>query len=415
MEELPTPHARLDMTASTLPALPFPGPHVTDGPTSKRPLVGVVLGALAGALVGVAIAKFGIFSLPKLSLGPVAKVLFVLVVLVTLSLVTLAHELGHLVGGWIAGYEFNLLIWGPFKLWREQGRLHLGRNRSWSLAGGMALSVPRGTESDNRHAALMVAGGPVASLLLGTVLLLLARPTGALPDAGVVRNLFGVLALGAGFTSLAVGVICLVPMRTSGFLTDGARLLRLARGGDTAVRDRAMMTLVGLATSSVRPRDWPDAVVRDVDATRDGSPLDAAAPLLAYLQALDRGELAVAHARLSRVAESLCVLPPAARGSYDTEMAFYELVVRGDAASAAAWLARTKDSPFEDRLVRPLVERMLRLHSGDAAAGAEVRASLAELRRRSGVDRMRVELIEAAMERADRFAAAEAASRPACR
>jgi hypothetical protein len=302
------------------------------------------------------------------------------------------------VGGWIAGYQFNMLIWGPFKLWREQGRLHLGRNRSWSLAGGMALSVPRDTESDNRHAALMVAGGPVASLLLGAVLLLLARTMGAL-DASVVRSLAGVLALGAGFASLAVGVICLVPMRTSGFLTDGARLLRLARGGDTAVRDRAKMTLAGLATSSVRPREWPETVVRDVDATRDGSPLDAASPLLAYLHALDRGELAVAHARLCRVAESMHVVPPAARGSYDTEMAFYELVVRGDAASAAAWLARTKDSPFDDRLVRPLVERMLRVMSGDEAAGAEVRASLAELGRRSGVDRMRVELVEAAMER----------------
>jgi len=387
------------MTAPALPALPHPAPHVANGPTSKRPIVGVLLGALAGALVGVAIAKSGILSLPKLSLGPVATVLFVLVVVAALSLVTLAHELGHVVGGWIAGYEFNLLIWGPFRLWREQERLHLGRNRSWSLAGGMALSVPRGAESDNRHAALMVAGGPVASFLLGAVLLWLGRSTGAAPDAGVVRSLARVLSLGAGIASLAVGVICLVPMRTSGFLTDGARLLRLARGGDTAVRDRAMMSLVGLATSSVRPRDWPAAAVRDVDATRDGSPLDAAAPLLAYLHALDRGELAVAHARLCRVAESLHAVPPAARGSFDTEMAFYELVVRDDAASAAAWLARTKDSPFDDRLVRPLVERMLRLHSGDSAARADVRASLPELGRRSGVDRMRVELVEAALER----------------
>jgi hypothetical protein len=177
-------------------------------------------------------------------------------------------------------------------------------------------------------------------------------------------------------------------MRTSGFLTDGARLLRLMKGGETARRDRALMTLVGLATSPVRPREWPAAVVRDADGDTDGSPMDAAGPVMSYLHALDLGDVAGAHAHLVRAAGRLAAVPPTARGSFATEMAFYELVVRGDAGRARAWLALDHASPFQDRLVRPVLDALLE-DGGEARA----RALLPELADRSGIDRMRAEQV----------------------
>ncbi|HEX5631964.1 MAG TPA: hypothetical protein VFX50_02010, partial [Gemmatimonadales bacterium] len=259
------------------------------------------------------------------------------------------------------------------------------------------------TRSGNRHAALMVAGGPVTSLVLGAALLLLARQLGGAGSgagSGATGSFGQLLTLAlvtaAGVMSLGVGLITLVPMRTSGFLTDGARLLRLVQGGGTAARDRAMMTLVGLAASPTRPRDWPTSLVRDLDAVQDGTPLDAAGPLLAYLHALDLGEHEAAHASLVRLVQRLDVLPPTARGSYATELAFHELVVRGDRVRARAWLELVKDSPFDDRLLRPILAALVEAPEGDDGARARVEPLVAELAARSGVDRMRAELLRRA-------------------
>jgi hypothetical protein len=258
----------------------------------------------------------------------------------------------------------------------------------------MALAVPDESNGGDRQAAMMILGGPIASLLLGVACLAASRSLlGALASGTVT---FGPLLAAevltfAGIASLGAFAVTMIPSRTGGFLTDGARLVRLLKGGPIAARDRAMMTLVGLSVSAMRPRDWPRTLVQGLSAARDGSPFDSIGPFFAYLAALDAADTSAAHAALTTVHERLETVPAAARGSYATEFAFYELAVRGDRERGRAWLDVYGETAFDDRLVRPM---LVAVADGDRATA---RRLAGEIERRSGTDRMRAELVRAAL------------------
>lgn len=227
----------------------------------------LVLGALFGAaLVSGFLAARGtdtIIERPDLGLG------WTLVLLlggaVTLFLVITAHELGHLLGGRIARFRFLLLVVGPLKVTRSAEGLAFSWNRSLPLAGGLAASGPAPEDLDDlpRRSAYMVLGGPLASLSLGAVAIFAYR---VLADAPAMSTspayvvLVWLVMLG-GATSALVGVTTLIPGRTSGFMTDGARLLQLLRGGPAAEAEIAVQTLVAWSTGGVRPEEWLDDVI----------------------------------------------------------------------------------------------------------------------------------------------------------
>ena len=77
----------------------------------------------------------------------------VLLVVPALLVVILVHELGHVIGGRLAGYAFVMLAVGPVKWVREQGRVRWRWNTSLNAFGGLALMVPAdiGTEPGRRR------------------------------------------------------------------------------------------------------------------------------------------------------------------------------------------------------------------------------------------------------------------------
>jgi hypothetical protein len=383
-----------DMTAPS-PAVPppLPDPVAAPVPSQSSPWSGIGAGLALGAVLGVGAATLDLFGMPPVERSALVTALGALLVVVAVALTTFVHELGHLAGGMLAGWTPHMLIWGPFKFVRERGGWRTERNRSLALAGGMALAVPGDANGGVRQTAMMILGGPVASLLLGVLCLAGSRGVvRAMAGTGDVPRVIAAEALlFAGLASLAAFAATLLMMQTGGFLTDGARLRRILRGGPTADRDRALMTLVGLSVSDRRPREWPRALVAHVRDARDGSPFDAIGPLFAFYHALDTGDPAGAHAAIALVHERMAVVPPAARGSYATEFAFYELAVRGDRARGRAWLDLHGETAFDDRLVRPM---LLAMANGERTRAL---ALAAEIEGRTGADRMRAELARAAL------------------
>lgn len=284
-------------------------------------------------------------------------------------LAILAHEVGHLVGGRLAGFRFYLLVAGPLRVGRDPatGRIRAGLNRDLSLAGGIAGSLPTGTDALPRRLALMVGGGPATSFLLaGAGAALMAGPADGAPP--LLKSMLGMMML----ISFGLGVVTLIPMRFSGFSSDGARLLRLARGGPEAEREAAMLALIAISTAGTAPRDWPEDTVRAVVAARDGTSDECTANLLAYSHRLDRGDTAGARAALHRALELADRYPPAFVPGLMAEAAFFEGFVSRDAAAARAYLAEVPEktiavTPF-DRL---RAEAAVAIAEGDAAAARE--------------------------------------------
>jgi hypothetical protein len=122
--------------------------------------------------------------------------------------IILVHELGHVVGGQLAGFRFQMLAAGPLRIARVRGRLRVGLNLNPGMMAGYAVSIPRTTDGLREGMLRTVLAGPITSLGLG--LLGFAAAGLMTPDSGleaVVRALAGLFGLG----SMLVGLGTLVP------------------------------------------------------------------------------------------------------------------------------------------------------------------------------------------------------------
>ena len=256
-----------------------------------------------GIAVGVAAAMLGLRFGGSLRAGGAGslqldlsqRALVIAFCVLALLLVLLAHEVGHLFGGRLVGFRAFLLIVGPLRLERSESGWTMHLNTSLALSGGLAGSAAIDARDLKRRTAVMVAGGPVASVTLALGAWLALRAFDLVPfDANASFAsfvTFFTLQMIAG-ASAVIALATLIPMTTSGFLSDGARLLRLWRGGPVAERDSAIQAIMGSSLSGVRPRDWDPALIGAACALRDASMFEFIAQQFAQMHAADRGDIA---------------------------------------------------------------------------------------------------------------------------
>ena len=320
-------------------ATPAPRPLLTTPPQPVQPtgtavgrgarwllLIGVffVLGVLAGMVlfrVGIELPT----TLPPLQL--------LLLLIVGLWFVTLWHELGHALAARLVNWRLLTIAAGPLALRQTPKGLRLARNplsRAW---GGFVYAIPRDDRQLRRRRFVMVAGGPVASLLLA---LLAAVGLSASDGVGVWPAVTSQVAL----MSLAIGVLTLVPYRSGGLTSDGGQMWQLLRGGPGVEQRLATQLLLTALVGGVRPRDLDEALVARALAATD--PPDATtAHYLAYWHEMDRGNIAAAAAHLDYALTHRATTTPVAQAAFAAEAAY--LTARHDPtpnapATAEAWL-----------------------------------------------------------------------------
>ena len=298
---------------------PLPDPPEVAPASRWRSVLSAVGFGLAGAAVGYAIVQLT-DGLDGLDVGAVG---LALALTVGVFAVFAVHELGHVAGGQLAGFRFQLFIAGPLRVERTPEGLAWGLNRSVALGGGLALSLPTDDRDLRRRMAMVVAGGPLASAVLG----------------GVGLALGGAWAI-VGMLSLLILAATLWPGTTSGFLTDGARLIRLARGGVEAEREAALLAVFARAMAGARPRDWDPGLLATARRGDADDPMAEAALALVTAHAFDTGDADAAYESLAQRVALWETAPPSLRGGLATDAAVFEAVVREDAARARAWIDR---------------------------------------------------------------------------
>lgn len=275
----------------------------------------------------------------------VFQITFILLALFPAFIVaTACHEAGHLLGAMLAGFRFLSYAVGPVWITATRGGIRFRWDRHWALMeyGGLAASAPRDASVTGpalrRKLAMVLAGGPAASLLFWVLLNAMhemIRGRGFLLSADLVML--------TALVSLATGLINAVPFVWRGWKTDGARLLMLLRGGGAAERWCANTVLDSLARAGQRPRDWPDRWIERAISPLDGSLDDAAGCLMAYAAYLDRGEVERAGSFLSRAFAMKEKLPSLMRTGILLELAFFEARHRAN-SEARKWLDQAGES-----------------------------------------------------------------------
>lgn len=365
--------------------LPTPQQHIARQQTNKQGGAGVWRGLLAGAAIGSAgfLLFFYVIPIPARFDAAVEQSNPWIILGGTLLLLyatLLWHELGHIVGGLLAGFQFTLYIAGPLMIVREGDAIRVRLNRHLSLYGGLAATTPTDDHNLIRRMQWMVAGGPLASLALtalGIAGSMLLSPANA-PNAWLLA-LFA--ALSGFFNFLAVSV----PGRTGGFLTDRARWQLLRRGGAPAARVAASATLQAQSLAGTSPTHWDPATIATAVGPADQS-LDYLANRLqyGYTAAAACGQLTTAADHLAAVLAHIAQLPALLHPAIYLETAFLS-ALNANADEARDWLALAGNSPFVEEATRRRVAAAIAAAAGDVQTTqtelAAARAALASASR----------------------------------
>lgn len=291
-----------------------------------------------------------------------------LVLPVLILLVLAVHEMGHLLGGFSHGMRFLLLIVGPFQWTRAQDGVAFRWNRHLGLMGGLAAATPDQAQPLVPQLRRLIAGGPIASLLLGVLGLLGGLWIDGRPGAYLVI---------VGFMSLMIFVVTALPLHAGGFMSDGMQFIELRRGGTSVTERQILLRLMGVSLGGIRPRDWDTALVQEAVSIDGAVPMRSiAGRVFGLYHAMDRGDSAQLNAHATWLAQHLDGYPDGFRQSIALELCL--LAARaGDLDGARAWWQRSRGGVV-DAARRSLVEANLAALEGDQA---RCEAALAKARK----------------------------------
>lgn len=305
---------------------PPPLPPASQPTTNWR---GFAVNALMGAAVGGGVTWL---MLQHLDLDGAAALGLGAIFLVSIWLHIVIHEAGHAVAGLAVGMKPVAFGVGPLRLERSGAGWHLRWGGGIAgIAGFAALLPPADAVARRREQALYLLGGPLSNLLLGVPALLLAN---AAPP-----GVWAILGFGFGAAGLVIGVVNLIPFKTSGWLSDGAGLLLLRRDPEGALEGFRVQQIVQASMDGQRPRDWPLALLpeRPLPALDTESPWALADAVLRLSAAIDRGESERARVYARWLAARWLHAEPQERPGIALSMAVHAVLVEDDLDLLRAW------------------------------------------------------------------------------
>lgn len=169
---------------------------------------------------------------------------------VAVLLTTLFHELGHLGAGWLSGKILRVFQVGPFRWAVRNGKWRFEFQLRNFYGGGVAMVAPD-LRNMRRRAALLLIGGPVASLVVGLIFTVVT-----LTAAGHAWRPYWSPLSTLATLSIAGFVVNLIPVKPESQYSDGAQLYQIVTNGPWARVHLAFAMVTMSAVSPVRPRDF---------------------------------------------------------------------------------------------------------------------------------------------------------------
>jgi len=139
-------------------------------------------------------------------------------------------------------------------------------------------------------------------------------------------------------------VVTIVPSRTGGFASDGARILRILRGGDAARLEVLLLQLVSTSMTGQRPSSWnADQLEEALQlANKLEAPTEVYLHGLSFHSAWDRGDLVVAEQSLQQYLANIDAVPPGFQNGVWLDAALFNALVKKDVKQALHFWSKFK-------------------------------------------------------------------------
>ena len=315
--------------------------------TKFLPFFVICILLLSGALVGYFVAKMGIHNTTAFLKSIRIALLLSLIPIFFIAIGV--HEAGHVLAGSWVNFNCKLYVVGPFMWNKEEAGWKFNWNKNLNVAGGMAVCLPSGSNDLSKRFSIYAAGGPVASLLLSIVAYLLSRIIAGYEVPGkellqFISSLFMLIALMSAF----IFILTAVPMHVGGFSSDGARVLRLQRGGDAARFEVLILKIITGSCSGIRPKllNMEDLLEAETLAKKIDAPNGVYLHSYFYQAAFDRNDIEKAEIHLQNFIAEAHQIPESIRNIVWLDACFFYAFAKRDHEQALAYWQKFKASAF---------------------------------------------------------------------
>jgi hypothetical protein len=328
--------------------------------------------ALFGGLAAFVIMKFLLQPTPgpkvatplfyKLAILPIMPLGFLIVIAV--------HELGHVLAGRLVKFQFRILTIGPFMWEMEAGTIRFKWNKNLNAYGGLALCLPLNTQNLVQRFIWFAAGGPLASFLLAIAAYLGLR---FLTPAGPSFANYTIEFLWIMLTTLSaiICVVTLIPMRSGGFYSDGARILNFLKGGPTAKLDAVTLQTISFGYAGKRPRLLDPAPLLEAIDLPVTSTFKTYLHAYLYMHYLDCGKVEQAKAHLEKYTAGVEEIPKGYRAVVYLENTWFEAIYHSDAVRARSFFNKSEIGAFIPKSQLYRAEAALALAEGNPQLAME--------------------------------------------
>ncbi len=311
--------------------------------TDYKKYLGFATGMLLCLGAGFFAGKMGISAAADLS--KITVITLALLFIPLFFIVIAVHEAGHALAGVWVNFDFRLYVVGPFMWEKEQDGWRFKWNKNVNTAGGLVLCLPTGTADLPKRFSIYAAGGPVASILLaaiGYVLFRLLSPADITGLVGQQILVYGLALL--AFLSLIIFISTALPFHMNGFSSDGARVLRLLKGGDAAKFDILILKIITASSSGIRPKllDRNELTEAQALAIQLNAPFGVYLHSFFHQVAFDRGDLDAAEQHLLDYIGEADRIPAGLRNIVWLDAAFFYAFARHDLQQATHYWEQFK-------------------------------------------------------------------------
>ncbi len=352
---------------------------------SIQKMAALILMIALGGVVGFVIGKLGHSwgqNAKTTSLPVYAMVAMPFLFILSFLIVIAIHEGGHaLVGVWMK-FDFRMYVVGPFMWSKEQTGWQFKWNKNVNTAGGLVICMPSGTENLNKRFSMYAAGGPMASLVLAVfsygVFLLLSF----IALDGIVFSLLRNFFMITGLLSIAIFVVTAIPMHMGGFYSDGARILRLNRGGDKARFDVLTLSIITSSASGTRPNLLTISELEEALALANKLNEPFGVYLLSYFHqaAFDEGNKEKAEKYLLEYISLADAVPDGIRNAVWLDAALFYAIAKNDLEKALSYWNQFKPTAIIPKAQIFAVEAAISYLKNDSVvAGHKIELAIKEL------------------------------------
>jgi len=346
------------------------------------------LKVLSFVLFLIAFTGFGYF-IGKMGASASVEIPRITVILIALLFIPIffivigIHEAGHALAGKWVNFDFRMYIVGPLMWNKEESGWQFQWNKNVNTAGGMVVCMPTDTDDLGRRFSVYAAGGPVASFLLTIVAYGMYRLIKPVDITGhVAMQTLAYLFLVMAFLSLVIFIVTAIPMHFGGFSSDGARVLRLLRGGETGRFETLILKLIAGSTSGLRPGlvNMDELNEAHALAIKLNAPFGVYLLSFFYQSAFDRGEPEEAERYLLEYIGRAEDIPAGLRNAVWLDAAFFYAFAKRDLDTADKYWGQFKPAamiPKAQILATEAAIAALKAH--DQIALDKIEASLREL------------------------------------